>query len=567
VIGDFTPKDIEFSFAKDDVADFSTSVKECYNLRQSWKMQLLNENPLPTMDLSSTFPQRELCDELVRCYMRTFEPIYRLVHIPTFWKEYEEFWTSPGTSSTVFVMKLSLVFAIGTIFHKDEKTQKYLERLARQWVYAAQWWLIGPSDSATFNLDGLQICCLVILARQAGCLSSPLWISADSMLSMAMMMGLHRNTSLFPNISPFQAEMRNRLWATVTELYTQSVMDSGVPCLLSLEDVDSVSTSNVNDADISPETKTHIKTQSDQIFTDSSVQTLLARSIRLRLQVARLINKPIREDLTYENALRLGKELQIACREISTFFQEHKSAFESRKSLTEFHRKFLDMLLRRYILFLHRPFMIEARKDPRYYLSRKICVESCLVISSYTERLDRATDSQRDLSCLTLSGNASFKGALCMDFISVLGLEITMQIEEENSLGLPKTPHSGSDPLDEMTKANRAPLMKCLECIHGQLEQTFEFGIPSFKRYNYLTGVLALARATESGLPIKQTIYEDIRASLKKCFILLQKSKADEELNIATEPLPSDIEDLTSLLPMEDWVSNFPHFSVVNYAY
>lgn len=513
------------------------------------------------MDLPSTFPHRELCDELVQCYMRTFEPVYNLVHIPTFWKEYEQFWTDPGTSSTSFVTKLSLVFAIGTVFHKDEKTQKCLERLARQWVYAAQWWLIGPSEPNTFNMEGLQISCLIILSRQAGCLNSPLWISTDSMLRMAMMMGLHRNTSLFPNLSPFQAEMRNRLWTTVVELYTQSVMDSGVPCLLSLEDIDSVSPSNINDDDISPETKTHAKSESDQTFTDSSIQILLARSVRLRLEVARLINKTVRDNLTYENALRLGKELQIACREVSTFFQEHKSVLESQGSkATDFHRKFLDMLLRRYILFLHRPFMIEARKDPRYYLSRKICVESCLLISSYTERLDIGSDSQKDLSYLTLSGNASFKGALCMDFISVLGLEIKMQIEEENSLGAPKTPHSGSDPLDQMAKANRAPIIKCLECIHRQLEQTLEFGIPSFKRYNYLAGVLALIRATESGLPVKQTIYKDIRASLKKSFDLLQKAKADDEgPNIATEPLPSDIEDLTSLFPMEDWVSTFPH--------
>jgi hypothetical protein len=143
-----------------------------------------------------------------------------------------------------------------------------------------------------------------------------------------------------------------------------------------------------------------------------------------------------------------------------------------------------------------------------------------------------------------------------MDIITVLGLEITMQIEEENSLGPPKTPQSGSDPLDEMARANRAPLIKCLESIKSQLEQTLGLGIPSLKRYNYLTGVIALTRALESGLPVKQTIYKDIRASLKKCIALLQNSKTDETPNdIATEPLPTDIRDLASLLPVEEWVS------------
>ncbi|KAH8700842.1 hypothetical protein BGW36DRAFT_137076 [Talaromyces proteolyticus] len=560
VIGDFTPRDVEFSFANENMADLQNAVRECAGLRRSWKTRLYNENTLPILDISSTFPDRTVCNELVQCYMRTLEPIYRLFHIPSFWEEYEQFWNNLQASPTQFAMKLGLILAIGTIFYGNPENWEHLQGLSQKWIYSAQWWLTGPSGPATFNLDGIQICCLIILSRQVGCLSTPLWISAASLLRMAMMIGLHRNTTLFPTLSPFQVEMRKRLWATVVELSVQSVMDSGVPCALSLDDGDSEGPSNIDDNDISLGSKSQVIPKGNRVLTDSSVQILLGRSLHVRLEIARLINKTSRADLTYDTTLKLGNELRAACREVSAFFQAHSSTRNKHETgVTDFHRRFIDMMLRRYILFLHRPFMIEARKDARYYLSRKICVESCIVMASYTEKLDEASEDSIDLSRLTFAGNISFKGPLCMDVISVLGFEILMQIEEGDSLGTIKTPTSqtGNDILDELATATRAPLLKCLMRIKDQLEQTFTFGIPSLKRYTYAAAILSLIRTMENGLPLKPTIYEDATASLKTCVALLKKYQADRNQTVPIEAAQSDdVENISSLFSLDDWDSS-----------
>jgi hypothetical protein len=121
--------------------------------------------------------------------------------------------------------------------------------LAQKWVYAAQSWLTGPSEKSTFNLDSLQVSCLLLIARQACGLESSPWRSSGSLLRMAMAMGLHWRPANFSSLSVFHSEMRARLWATVLELTLMSPLDSGTPVLLP-EGFDDIAPANVDDRDI-----------------------------------------------------------------------------------------------------------------------------------------------------------------------------------------------------------------------------------------------------------------------------------------------------------------------------
>jgi hypothetical protein len=50
-----------------------------------------------------------------------------------------------------FLMKLVLILAIGTAFYPDHTSalDNRFTRLKPKWVYAAQWWLTGPSEETT----------------------------------------------------------------------------------------------------------------------------------------------------------------------------------------------------------------------------------------------------------------------------------------------------------------------------------------------------------------------------------------------------------------------------------
>lgn len=238
-----------------------------------------------------------------------------------------------------------------------------------------------------------------------------------------------------------------------------------------------------------------------------------------------------RQRQSYETVLKLGSGLRTACRDIAAFFHSNSSSHTSSSrelGPTDFHRKFLDMYLHRYIVHLHRPFMVQARDGPQYYLSRKTCLESSMVIASYANSLNLPSDDALDdLSRLAVFGAGSFRGPLSLDVITVLGLEIITQFEEEASTRASNSSQViVNDSLDEIAKANRVPLIRSLEHILDQLLQIIALGIPSLKRYNFLSAMLSQIRAMESSRCVRQAVYETVKESVKKCYSLLQASYA-----------------------------------------
>ena len=184
--------------------------KETCTLRFNTKRQHVVKLEAPVLNLLEPLPWKETCDCLVSCYLRTFDPMYRIVHVPSFQKDFDQIWdSSPGlTAPVVFLVKLSLVLAMGTIFYDagDDNEANHMRRLAQTWVQNTQWWLTGPSEKATYNIDGLQVFCLLLLARQTAfnCPGASSWLSAASLLRMAITVGLHRDPSISPSLSLYR---------------------------------------------------------------------------------------------------------------------------------------------------------------------------------------------------------------------------------------------------------------------------------------------------------------------------------------------------------------------------
>lgn len=476
------------------------------------------DDPVP--DLRTTIPPQSVCDELVQCYLRTFEPIYRVLHIPSFWESYRIFWTEPQSSHMSFLMKLVLILAIGTAFHPDctSGTDNQFTRLKPKWAYAAQWWLIMPSEETTASLDGLQVFCLLLTARKVCRLEVSYVLSTNSLIEMAMRLGVHIDPSHFPNLSAFESEMRVRLWATVREMALQSALESGLLCRLP-PGSNPRPPFNLDDRDIGPDINQVPPAKSHTQWTDTSFLSLLQSSVELRMEIVQFVATP--GEKSYQEALRLTADMRQACRKLADFAQSC-TASPSVHGLrpTEFHKRFLDMEFRRYIMALHAPFMVQARKDPRFYYSRKASLESAMAIASYANSLDLPAIPADDFSKMILAGTGSFKGPLGLDIHSVLGLEIVTQLEEESS-GL-----SLLGPEEEIAKAARAPIVRILQHILSQLRQIISFGSPSLKRYIFLAAVLAQIRAMESNQCIKRVVCETLKHGLQECYALLQSSMA-----------------------------------------
>ncbi|KAJ5895080.1 hypothetical protein N7495_006771 [Penicillium taxi] len=502
-------------------------IREIRGLRNRIKKKNLQFLTDPAPDLLNEIPSREICDDLVQYYLRTLGFMYRVIHVPTFYQEYESFWKTPTSASKGFIMKLLLILAIGSVFYCNPGPVNELGLPIYLWIHAVQCWLSGSSQKETMNLTGLQVHCLLIICRQAYAIEKDSsWISAGTLLRLAIRQGFHRDPSHFPSLSFFECEMRRRIWAVVLELNVTLSIDVAMPPLLSSDDFDTSPPSNLDDEDFHPLSST-ISSHPKSSLTDSSLQILLLRSFAIRLQITRTINECGHEH-SFENALKLGNELNISCKEIAAFFQKYPAcSSDSRPRPTQLHYHLMDTLLRRFLIYLYRPFAIQASRDPRLYLARKLSLDSALIIFSYGDSPTDApaTDltSYQDFYRLALSGAGFFKCHLSQDVLITICLELITQFEEEAATQ-PTGSSQLTDAMNKVAQAARAPLIQALERIRNQLYQSLAAGIPSMKRYCILGGVLAQIQCVPHGDQGDWThIREALIESMQTCRTLLQQ--------------------------------------------
>ncbi|KAF2137397.1 uncharacterized protein K452DRAFT_110620 [Aplosporella prunicola CBS 121167] len=323
----------------------------------------------PTKDL----PGREVADELVDCYLRTVETVHRILHIPSFRRDYEALWTPASEPDMAFLVQLKLVFAIGATTYDEQFS---LRTSAIRWVYEAQTWISEPEFKARLGIQFLQINVLLLLARElVGVGGDSVWVSAGALLRRAVSMGLHRDPAHLPKSTIFATEMRRRLWNTILEVVLQSSLTSGGPPLVSLDDFDAQPPRNLDDEQLVADNP--VPKPASQ-FTQATVAIALRATFPLRLAVTKFLND-LSAHGTYEETLRLDAQLRAAYRALR---RSLRGGHGSNTGLapSAFALRAVDFLINRYLSALHVPFFALAALEPAYAFSRAVVLEASLKI-------------------------------------------------------------------------------------------------------------------------------------------------------------------------------------------
>lgn len=357
------------SLKSDKSSETYQAIVACKTLGRSIKATRVPR--LLSLNFGQNIPSRDLADKLLDGYFRTFEKVYRILHVPSFRLEYGRYWQNPQGARETFIIQLQLCMAIGAVLHDDKYS---LRRQAVGWVYEARFWLLQPSEKSRINLSGLQVWCLIHLARDiCGVGSDLVWASAGTLMRMALYTGMHRDPEHLPKMSLLAAEMRRRLWATILEILVESSMESGGPPLISSNDYDTKPPGNYNDDDLLCDDEP-AQTPSPQpitTLTDTSVQLALLNSIKVRLNIVAYLNE-FRSVANYDKTLALNSDLTGASRSLDALLRVYQS---HEPGLSTFQLCTLEHTIQRYFLALHFPWLGFAKNDPRYFFSRKLCVE------------------------------------------------------------------------------------------------------------------------------------------------------------------------------------------------
>ncbi|KAI4650345.1 hypothetical protein J4E93_002701 [Alternaria ventricosa] len=324
----------------------------------------------PTRDL----PPKQVCDELFAIYLRTTETIYRVLHVPSFQRVYNDIWTANSEPNMAFIMMLKLVLAIGAMLYDDKVSMR---ADAVRWVFEAQTWLSSPVFKSKLGIQYLQISILLLLARELVDVGSELvWISAGTVYRTAVYIGLHKDPSQLPGMTTLETEMRRRIWNTILELSLQTSMESGGPPFISLDDFNTVPPSNLDDEQLLDADPI---ASADHAYTHTSIAIALRKVLPARLAVLMFLNN-VNSNGTYEETLRIDSDLRASHKLLRRTLQAYTSRTDSCPS--QFTLQAVEFIMQRYITCLHLPFFASALKNPVYAFSRKAVVDSSLKIWS-----------------------------------------------------------------------------------------------------------------------------------------------------------------------------------------
>lgn len=436
-------------------------------------------------------------DDLVRLYFATFESCLRILYYPSFTEEYQKFRRNPGSTRSSFVVQLILIMSVTGIMHADTTTRDEFAAKSRDWIHTAQTWLSAPLEKDRLTCSGVQIHCLLLLARQVTRLGADLvWISAGSLIRMAMQMGLHQDPNYMEEMSSHEKEIRRRLWYTILEMNVQAALDSGMSPMISAGCFNTLPPSRMSDEELELG-GTKLGDQSEmrgQSF-QKHLLPLLADSLPLRLNVAKVINS-LQEEPSYEEVLRLGKDLETACC-TATSALDSMTPLNPMSGTSRFALSYFTHLLRRFTLCLHFPYAIQAKKNPLYTFSQKNCLDATQDIVSI---LDDELYAR-----LLLTGGSMFRDLITRGSF-ILYLELTSDINADTSLI-----SRGRN------RARQEPILRDVRRVAQYAQERMCHGETNVKGYVYISMATAQIEALFDGSLPEEEAMNAARESLETC--------------------------------------------------
>lgn len=540
---------------KEAEATINSALHSCKLMARAIKAAQAPQWTISGISFHHSIPIRSISDELVGHYLRTHESIYRILHIPSFRKEYAQYWASPQTTSIVSLIKISLVMAIGTCFYQGPDFDAHRTQ-AIQWIHSAQLWLGSPGEKSRLNTASIQVECLLLLARSIYNIGADiLWNHTGSVLRTAMSMGFHRDPRYSKRYSILHNEIRRRLWATILEINIQACLDFGMSPMISIEEFDTEPPSNINDDDIDESTVTRPASHPSQVFTESSLQIALLSSLATRLEIANLVNG-YRVESSYEEVIRLDKELLRNHKQDQLLFARAANTLLSRSRPTLFDQKIFDLKVQRFLLVLHQSFATKARNDPRFYYSHKIYLDTALAVHSVPSNKIVAPEASND--CETQDDYSRFR-LISGGFLKEILIHSVIIIYQE--LVAPLEDHFRGFLQDE-TDTRRERYLRLFQDMVDLAYRRIEAGETAVKTHLMYSIALAHIKALESGSPSEEVMTEAAILSLSQCREVLKRRMPSMPMTL-DEPFLNELSGTPELgvgdmdMSMQDWGMEF----------
>ncbi|KAI3124857.1 transcriptional regulator family: Fungal Specific TF [Penicillium roqueforti] len=489
--------------------------------------------------LNELVPRRNVADRLLQLYLDTFETTYRILHIPTFLRQYADYWANTQPTDMAFVAQLLAVMAAGSCFYVPSPGQEdrdIFQKPAMKWIMAVQSYISCTFLSPEIDFRMLQTQTLLLVARLGVASDADVaWASAGSLIRSATIMGLHRDPARFHKARPFYSELRRRLWTTIVELDLKFSLDRGAPPSVDLDECDCDPPSNWDDADLIPDMEDNPAPLSTALYTQSFYQTLLAKTLPLRYRIAKKINS-LRFNLSYDDALRMGDELSRSMQHASSLFEDNSPSIALGESGRHRFAQSLHLfIVRKFLLALHRPFSLSVVRLPKCSYSRKICLEESLGILSQME-LPLATENIIYPN-ITQLGSGMFRDETFHAAITAC-VELSLQANEMSMSTTSGMDGVNSSVLMSMIQSQQGVMLQAVERTADNFGRRIGPGGTGCKPFFFLNIILASVKSRVKGEDPLCNVDTASKRSVRICRAILN-GLTYEEAKISVDNCPA----------------------------
>ncbi|KAK2606187.1 hypothetical protein QQS21_003357 [Conoideocrella luteorostrata] len=346
---------------------------------------LTGRAPTNRDDLIAQLPERHVTDRLITRYFSSMSPSQHIVHKPTFTRAYAQFWLNPTSVSLHWLAQLFMMLALGTFYNKfsaphelsGDSPVPVLDRI-KQYRSCASWALFSGKytqpTTATLPAFVLYVESHFLLDRasQMNC-----YILSGVCIRLLLKMGLHRDPSKLANISPYESEMRRRLWNMAMQIELLVSFHMGLPSTLQGIESDTQIPYNIQDEDFDEFSTT---LPPERSFTDHTHMTYPINKSRI-LRVfgkiaaqAHSLSPP-----SYADVLKLDATLQETWSQLPNIMRVRpldECVGDSPILLTQ--RFGLQALYNKSRCVLHRRYLAEAIPQTEHNFSRQQCLDAAL---------------------------------------------------------------------------------------------------------------------------------------------------------------------------------------------
>ncbi|CAG7948357.1 unnamed protein product [Penicillium salamii] len=246
------------------------------------------ESCIKALNAEDLLPSHGVFKPLLTAYFNTWERLYRVVHKPSFWKDYYD--TRVGirqSSLSLRILTLAIMILGQQVTNHDsteslQTTKQNYERFS-EWTQCVENYCILLVDNERLDMLQLQILCLFALYKTTNCDRNEARNWTQSLVKCAVQAELHVDPSKLKGISVFDTEIRRRLWATVLEIDIQVSLDHGnaLPWTANINHRVQ-KPSNIDDAQLHPGLQEPPLARDCAIMSDCSFQRVLYQSGELR---------------------------------------------------------------------------------------------------------------------------------------------------------------------------------------------------------------------------------------------------------------------------------------------